>query len=408
MNESLKEKIRNFVLDGVREEKVVGTTDPFWQGLKNTGTELWLDTGDMEEAEKNWSAEMTALTTNNTLVNNEIQKGIYDSFIAETREIVKELPLQEQIVEIAFILNARHGLRLAHKFGGFVSVELHTNTAHNFEAIVDYGLRYFEICPDQFIVKVPYTAVGLLGARKLRELGVKINFTLEFSARQNVMVAAITKPNYCNVFLGRIGAYISASGLGNGSGAGERTVISTQKFVTGLTRNNEVPTKLIAASLRNYPQLDALAGTDVYTMPTKVAADGKENMDGSFKSKLDVIYPVDLVEDAAKYFPEKLWDVTEQELALAKSLDENCPKNGSELIHRAHEAGCGDLFPYLSEKDLQFIASDGKIPKHERWANRIESGELAIDTLLNLAGLASFTADQAELDARIKRIIMGE
>jgi len=408
MNELLKEKIRKFVLEGVKEEKVVADTDPFWQGLKNAGTELWLDTGDMEEAEKNWSAEMTALTTNNTLVNNEIQKGIYDSFIDETRVIVKDLPLKEQIVEIAFILNARHGLRLAHKFGGFVSVELHTNTAHDFNAIVEYGKRYRAICPEQFIVKVPYTAVGLLGARKLRELGVRINFTLEFSARQNMMVAVITKPNYCNVFLGRIGAYISNSGLGNGNGAGERTVIATQNIVTELTKNNAEPTKLIAASLRNYPQLDALAGTDVYTMPTKVAAEGRKNMDGSFKSKLDVVYPVDLIEDAATYSPEKLWEVTEKELALAKSLDENCPVDGSELINRVHEAGCGDLFPYLSEADLQFIVSDGKIPKHERWAKRIASGELAIDTLLNLAGLASFTSDQAELDARIERIINKE
>ena len=104
---------------------------------------------------------------------------------------------------------------------------------------------------------------------------MKINFTLEFSARQNAMVAAITKPNYCNVFLGRIGAYIKDNELGSGSGAGERTVISTQHIVTELTKNNETPTKLIAASLRNYSQLDSLAGTDVYTMPTKVAADGK-------------------------------------------------------------------------------------------------------------------------------------
>lgn len=405
MNELMKEKIREFVLKGVNEDKVVGKPDIFWQGLRNAGTELWLDTGDIDEAEKNWSAEMTALTTNNTLVNKEIQKGIYDSFIAEAREIVKDLPLQEQVVEIAFILNARHGLRLAQKFGGFVSVELHTNTAHDFEAIVDYGKRYFTICPDQFIVKVPYTAVGLLGARKLRELGVKINFTLEFSARQNAMVAAITKPNYCNVFLGRIGAYISNNGLGNGSGAGERTVISTQKLIGELTKNNKVPTKLIAASLRNYSQLDSLAGTDVYTMPTKVAADGKENMDGNFKSKLDMVYPVDLTEDALKYYPEKLWDITENEIALAKDLDKNCPEDGTELIARVHEAGCGDLFPYLSDEDFTFIASDGKIPKHDRWAERIESGELAIDTLLNLAGLASFTADQAELDARIRRII---
>jgi len=405
MNDLLKQKIKQFVLNGIQEERVDAKPDSFWQAFRNLGTELWLDTGDMEEAEKNWSAEMTALTTNNTLVNKEIQKGIYDDFIAQAREIVKDLPLNEQVVEIAFILNARHGMRLAKKFGGFVSVELHTDTAHDFDAIVDYGLRYHDINPEQFIVKVPYTAVGLLGARRLRELGVRINFTLEFSARQNVLVAAITKPNYCNVFLGRIGAYFKNNGLGTGDGTGERTVISSQRYVTELTENNAEPTQLIAASLRNYQQLDALAGTDVFTMPTKVAADGKQKLRGKITSKLGVGYPVDVTDEAAIYHPEKIWNVTNEELALAKSLDTDCPKNGSELIDRVHAAGCGDLFPYLSDRDLQYIAEDGKIPKHERWARRIESGELAIDTLLNLAGLASFTSDQAELDNRIRKII---
>jgi transaldolase len=407
MDERLKEKIKQFVLQDVNETKVSAVSDAFWQGLKNTGTELWLDTGDMEEAEKNWSSEMTALTTNNTLVNKEIQKGIYDDFIEQAVEIVKDLPIEEQIVEIAFILNARHGIRLAKKFGGFVSVELHTNTAYDFDAIIDYALRYFSICPDQFIIKVPYTATGLLAARKLRELGVKINFTLEFSARQNAMVAAITKPNYCNVFLGRIGAYIKDNELGSGSGAGERTVISAQHIVSELTKNNETPTQLIAASLRHYSQLDALAGTDVFTMPTKVAADGKINMDGNFQSKLNTIYPVDLTDEAANYFPEKLWEVSEKELQLAKSLDAQLPKNENEFIDRVHEAGCGDMFPYLSEKDYKLIYDDGKIPNHQRWAQRIASGELAIDTLLNLAGLASFTADQAALDDRIRKIVGG-
>ena len=361
----------------------------------------------MEEAENIWTSEMTALTTNNTLLNKEIQKGIYDSFIAEAKEIVGFLPLKEQIIEIAFILNARHGLRLAHKFGGFVSVELHTDTAHDLDAIVSYGKRYFEICPDQFIVKVPYTATGLIGARKLREAGVRINFTLEFSARQNVMVAAITKPNYLNVFLGRVGAYIKNNGLGNGSGAGERTVISTQKWVTELTKNNPEPTKLIAASLRNEEQLESLAGVDVFTMPTKVASDGRQELSGNFTSKLNQVYFVDLNKNSAKYFPGKLWEVTDNELALAKSLGENCPETGDELIEKVHAAGCGDMFPKLSDTDLKLIYEDGKIPKHDRWANRIIDGELAIDTLLNLAGLASFTSDQKELDERIKRIIKG-
>ena len=405
MDNMLKEQIKSFILKGIDEKPVVAVSDPFWQSLRSTGTELWLDTGDMEEAEKNWSAEMTALTTNNTLVNKEIQKGIYDKFIAEAREIVRHLPLKEQIVEIAFILNARHGLRLARKFGGMVSVELHTDTAHNIDATISYALRYFEICPDQFIVKVPYTASGLLGARKLREKGVKINFTLEFSARQNVMVAAITKPNYLNVFLGRIGAYIFDNKLGDGSGAGERAVLATQKMVTELTKNNPVPTKLIAASLRGYMQLNDLAGVDVFTMPTKVAAEGKATLDGTFSSRLNEIYPVGINSGSESFYPEKLWEVTDKELALAKSLDENLPGDGNELIDRVHQAGCGDMFPYLSDNDLKNISDDGKIPRHDRWAQRIKSGELAVDTLLNLAGLASFTTDQLQLDSRIKRII---
>ncbi|NOY95273.1 MAG: transaldolase [Chlorobi bacterium] len=406
MDTTLKAKIKEFILQDIHEAVVIGKPDLFWQSLKNTGTELWLDTGDMHEAEKNWSAEMSALTTNNTLVNNEIQKGIYDDYIAKAKEIVKELPLNEQIKEVAFILNARHGLRLAKKFGGFVSVELHTDTAHDIEAIVDYGVRYFEICPDQFIVKVPYTATGLLGARKLRDLGIKINFTLEFSARQNVFVAAITQPNYLNVFLGRLGAYVKDNGLGDGLGVGEKAVMSSQKWVTELTKNNQVPTKLIAASLRNAGQLESLAGVDVFTMPTKVAAAGKVELSGDFSSKLGVDYPVNLNPSSGNAFVEKLWEVSDKELALAKELGANLPKNSDELIQRVHAAGCGDMFPYLSDADLQHISDDGKIPKHNRWAGRIATGELAIDTLLNLAGLASFTNDQAKLDARIESIII--
>ena len=74
-------------------------------------------------------------------------------------------------------------------------------------------------------------------------------------------------------------------------------------------------------------------------------------------------------------------------------------------MNRAHEMGAGDMFPKLSDEELAQIADDGKIPKHEIWGDRIKSGELAIDTLLNLAGLASFESDQQELDDRIEKLI---
>jgi transaldolase len=99
MDYTWNEKIKKFIIEGVDENPVAARSDSFWQKLKNVGTELWLDTGDMEEAEKIWTTEMTALTTNNTLVNKEIQKGIYDDFIAEAIEIVKDLPPKEQVVD---------------------------------------------------------------------------------------------------------------------------------------------------------------------------------------------------------------------------------------------------------------------------------------------------------------------
>ena len=74
-------------------------------------------------------------------------------------------------------------------------------------------------------------------------------------------------------------------------------------------------------------------------------------------------------------------------------------------MDRAHELGVGDMVPRLDAADLKRIASDGKIPDHGHWAERIAAGELAIDTLLNRSGFASFAADQADLDDRIRGLI---
>ncbi len=401
----LNTRISDFVWKNLSEKHVTAKKDPFWESLRSTGTELWLDTGDMEEAEANWSAEMSALTTNNTLLNNEIQKGIYDVFISEAKTIVRDLPLDEKIKEIAFILNARHGLRLASKFGGMVSVELHTDTAHDIKAIEYYGKRFHEICPEQFIVKVPYTAEGLIGARRLREAGVRINFTLGFSARQNVIVTSVARPDYLNVFLGRIGAFMIDNKLGDGSGAGEMAVISSQNWVTGLSAKNPWQTKLIAASLRNYNQLELLAGTDVFTMPPKVAAAGRKSLSGKFVSRMHENYEVSMYSSAKDAHIEKFWTVDDNVLNLAERLASKVPATGAELIRIAHEEGCEDMFPSLTKEEKSFISSDGKIPVFSRWENKIKEGKIAPDTLLNLAGLASFTADQKMLDERIMGII---
>jgi transaldolase len=401
----LNTRISDFVWKNLNEKHVTGKSDPFWQSLSDTGTELWLDTGDMEEAEANWSTEMAALTTNNSLLNNEIQKGIYDIFISEAKSVVRDLPQEERVKEIAFILNARHALRLASKFGGYVSVELHTDTAHDIKAIQNYGRRFHDICPEQFIVKVPYTAEGLIGARLLKDSGVKVNFTLGFSARENVLVTKVSRPDYVNVFLGRIGAYMINNKLGDGSGAGEKAVISSQNWVTGISAENPWQTKQIAASLRNFTQLELLAGVDVFTMPPKVAAAGHKELSGKFTSRTHENYDASIFDTAKDAHIEKFWEVDDKVLKLSERIASKLPATGSELIHIAHEEGCEDMFPSLTKEEKGFIASDGKIPVHERWQKKISEGKIAPDTLLTLAGLASFTADQAMLDQRIRNII---
>ena len=44
MDDELKEKISRFIRDGINETEVSRIPDPFWQNLKNTGTELRLVT----------------------------------------------------------------------------------------------------------------------------------------------------------------------------------------------------------------------------------------------------------------------------------------------------------------------------------------------------------------------------
>jgi transaldolase len=398
-------RIKDFILKGIEEEKVNGQSDSFWADLQSTGTTLWLDTGDMDEALDVWSGEMEALTTNNTLINKVIQKGIYDDFIPRTQEILDSMPREKKIMETAFILNARHGLRLTKKFGGFVSVELHTATAHDIDAIVNYGLRYRDICPEKFIIKVPYTASGLIGARLLKEKGVRINFTLGFSARQNIMAACISRPDYLNVFLGRIGAYIVDNKIGEGTGAAEKTVIETQKFINDIRSELGTETKLIAASIRHYNQLDMLAGVDVFTMPPKVAAQGRRELEGNFKSRLGEDYDHGLSFDPSMESMDKFWKADQGLLKLARELGSKLPGSGQELEDIMRNEGYEDMFPLLSHGEKQKISDDGKIPIRSAWLEKINAGKIAPDTLLNLAGLASFTTDQAELDNRIGSII---
>ena len=125
--------------------------------LCEAGSELWLDTGSLSEAREFWTREFTALTTNNTLLNKEIQTGRYDMLIIEAARLLAEYPqisAREKMLEIVFVLNSWRGMRLALKFDAYVSVEEHTDIANDIDQTVEYANRYYAICPQRFTIKI--------------------------------------------------------------------------------------------------------------------------------------------------------------------------------------------------------------------------------------------------------------
>jgi len=390
--------------------RVTPQPDPVWRAVRDAGTRLWLDTGDIEEAAGLWNAEFEALTTNNTLLNREVQKGIYDELVGRAataiRAVAPGIDAQRLLLEIAFVLNARHGLALVDRFDAFVSVELHTDLANDVGRTVAYGLRYHAICPERFIVKVPLSPAGLIGARRLSMAGIPINFTLGFSARQNVLAALVAQPAFVNVFMGRLNAFVSDNKLGDGLNVGEKATLATQRELLKLRRANRSKTSLIGASMRAGEQVGTLAGLDVYTMPPKVAAQYRANPLAAVASRIHDdpgVTTADGIELKA-FAGGTLWEVSSYFATCAADLAQVDPQKltPEEIVDSLADAGFDDLFPAWSDTDLRMAADDGKIPVYEHWRDRLASGAVGLDALMNLSAFHSFVADQAALDARIR------
>lgn len=409
-DQALHRDIANFVHEKANAQKqqpFTGNNDPFWESLRNTGTRLWLDTGDIEAADKLWNNGFSALTTNNTLLNKEIQKGRYDNTIRESVALFSSMDSRERIREIGFILNALHGLKLSRHFNASVSVELHTDVARDIEATVAYARRFHEIAPDHFIIKIPLTPEGIIATRIVREKGIPVNMTLGFSARQNYIASAVASPTYVNVFLGRINSYIVQNRLGEGTNTGERATVASQKAQQKLAAHGKQALQ-IAASLRNGAQVPALAGIDVFTMPPDVASQAEADY------RPDVISHFSDREFPVSFFPtvehealrsDTLWEISENEQKLVQSLVHFPPPYCEDLLVRTNEFGCADLFPDFTTEERDVLSGDGKIPVHEKWSHRIAEGSCALDSLLNAAALSAFATDQQAMDMRIQKVI---
>ena len=388
--------------------KVAFDSNPLLARLSELGTELWLDTGDLEEARGVWHSEFNALTTNNTLVNKVVQTGIFDALVpdaaAKLRAAVPDISDEALVREIGFILNCRTALRLIEAFGVHVSVELHPAMAHNIEASVHYAKRYFSICPELFYVKVPLTPEGYCAVARLGAAGVPVNFTLGFSARQNYIAALFSQPSFVNVFLGRNNAVVSDNKLGDGKYVGEKACLATQRALIETRKAHpEIKTRLIAASLRNGGQMRDLAGVDLYTAPPKAAQEfiALEMAPESLVSQVNKHYPIELNEGLTEENTGlgALWEVTPDFMAFAEACCAlgRTAATGDQLVRAANEAGISFLRRF-SPGESETIKAYGKIPVLGKWS------DVALDDLMTQSALQSFAVDQQALDDRIRSL----
>ncbi len=409
---TIAEDIESIVHDIVKEkfpaEPIQPVTNTQWQMLSNTRTNLWLDTGDIDQACSLWCCQFQALTTNNTLLNREIQKGIYDTLIPNTveklRRLLPDITEKELILELSFILNAVHALRLVNKFNANVSVELHTDLANDINRSFDYALRYHRICPERFYIKIPLTPAGLIAARLLENHNVPVNLTLGFSARQAFAAALIANPHFVNVFLGRLNSFIADNSLGDGRNIGEKTTLQAQRNLLALRKTGKTTTHLIGASLRQGSQIATLAGIDIMTMPPQIAADYIANPGphpiSNVMNDPEVNFSVELT--AQDLNADSLWKVDDDfKETVTTLLHEDIDRmSGDDMEKFFTDSGFGDFFPNWSKDEIETVTADGKIPVYKKWRKKLASNEIGLDALMNISALRSFATDQKALDRR--------
>ena len=401
------------VLHGLAYEKISGESpknesDPLLAKLKNLGTEVWLDTGELEKAQEIWRDELTALTTNNTLANQVVQSGVMDQVIADTIDKIKQegldLTEEELILEVGFVINCKIALRLVQAFKVKVSVELHPAVSRSIERTLHYGRRYYKVCPEFFTIKVPLTPEGYLAVRTLRQEKIPINFTLGFSVRQNYLAARLANPDFVNVFLGRLNQVVMDHKAGSGDLVGEKVTLATQQALISARENHEeVESRLIAASIRSGDQVAFLAGLDVLTIPPKAMVAFQESETDQLASHIDdPIEPgIDSDHNLAQRFPE-LWELSDDFKNFVELLVSNPDidsMQGAELERFSSEQGT-KLFHPFSKTDLQKIQDHGKIPDLNAWPETV-----ALDDLMTQSALQSFTKDQNALDDRIRSFL---
>jgi len=389
-----------------------------WQAVRDAGSALWLDAADLDHNREAWSQEFSGLAMHTASLGKEVGRGRYDALVPQAAETLRRteptLAAADVIREVAFTLDAIHGLTLATSLAADVSVPLHADLWHDAAAAYEYGLRLHQLCPERFVVQVPLTPEGLCAAHRLGREGVRVECTLGFSPRQLHLIAGFAQPHFADTTPARVAEFFERAGSGSNpaNDPGEATTLVCQRMLRDLVDAQQAPAhvRLVASALRDGSQVPRLAGVDVLAMPVAVAQefaafgfDARRIRDRTREAGTHpATEPPADADGGSVFFAIR----TEARVACEQLKNRDLEAmDGPRVRAVLADNGLGDLFPELTQAERERLAADGEVPDAAAFEAGVAEGNASWDGLLTEAALAVATAEREKLDGRLRELL---
>lgn len=372
--------------------------------------------------DRNWDAQRTLIesaTGDSPAARKLLKANPKANLIDHKRDIIAGRALAREIIAKTVFDKAKEDLKTFETIGRFHKFAITDKKSGSVEFVSLHEVdlpkrgskqigRYLNAAVPNSFVKVAFTPNhphSLLIARDLENVGIHVNFTATFSARQIVAAVLLANPARTNIFLGRLSQGLSSELLG------EQVVLETQRHVTSLREKYGVKTLNMLASVRRIETMPLTAGCDVYTIPfpvlkefmnSDIAPDSiTDQTAADYENQLDIDETVLAKVGADKI--RRLYTVEPEFIEFLLDLRgsaEFASIDGDGLYKRFDEAGFGDFFYSPSEAEWREIRK-GKLPDLDAEITK----KLPLDTLYTLLAFGDFMNFQDAMDKRIQEPI---
>jgi transaldolase len=263
----------------------------------------------------------------------------------------------------------------------------------------------------EVLIKISFAAHQpgfLLLARDLERSGIRVNITGMFSVRQAIVAAVLVDASRSSIFMGRINRGVGAAFLG------EHVILSAQRCLRRLRHEGSTKSRLIVSSVREARSIAETAGCDYITAPCETIrafmdqelnpVEITSQLETSYESCLGLngraIRELGLSRIAQLYHLEI--EFLEFLTELRKRLNKEPIQDTDKLFALFELGGFGEIFYSPSPAEWRDLRRS-RLPDLDSELTR----RIPLDTLYSLLAFADFKTAEENVDAEIKRAMVG-